>query len=694
MTAEPVVSTWADQVTFRVCGRAAEFRTRVAAYRPGLPVPLLDGRAVRRDLGRLGTTGPLSPVPDPHTHPVAVVRGGHGRDDDFALVGRLLAAVTGRPLHEVDLDDLPAVPVGTLTVVCAPERLDPLVLSAAGPRIGFFTARTATAACALLVRTIVDDQPTGSLVFDPTAAYLETPTSLLGPAVNLLPLTVLDSDVPQRSVAGRSHGRECMVTLGEESLCARTDQDEHPSARPGLHLAACQQSNECVRRHLDPGTALSQPRAHDLDAAAVLLDSCRSAAINGNLSGELSVALATLDSKAVVVAGCPVARQGPDHTPALFTALIAAGLTAADVVRVLNESAGDGSFGDLVLLGDAARRWRGDGHVLSHELAEPAAELSPDGAAVLRLNTDPAVVSLVVEPTGDDNGAGPLVVCHGPGEWLVVRHDGTPLTGSLHVLTSTVPVRERLRDLVFPTLEKLADLPDHGLSVPADRLAELSAEATALASAATSPTTSGELTALVARYEELVVSVLALQGALVDDWLDRIERGVDRYTDDWPRPVVFGDRTATDCPACATQAERVATVAGLRTRTPLEVVLCPLCGEVGAGAADTGYDVGMSVPDRAVRGQGYVAELSVAGPADPALVSVGLTISHRALVANRLRFRDDRLIDTKGEMTWSVPGRVGRRAAVDSHDLRNVVVINGQPVQVRRTMWVSPGRRG
>lgn len=693
MTAELSVFTMSDQVTFLVCRSAAEFRAAATAYRPGLPVPLLDGPSVRRDLDRLGRVAALATVRDPHDHPVGIVDGDTDTDRDFAAVGRLLAEVTGRPVREVDPHDLPLATAGALTVVCAPERLDPRVLAGAGPRVGFFTARTAAAACALLVRTLVDDRPAGTVVFDPTQAHLETPTRLHGPAVNLLPLTVLAGGPTLRSVAGRSHGRECMVTLGEESLCGRTDQAPTGTAT-GLYHAACQHVDECVRRHLDPATALNQPRAHDLDAAAVLLDSCRSVAINGRLPAEVSVALSTLDGTAVVVAGCPVARQGPDHTPALFTALIAAGLAAADVVRVLNESAGDEVFGDLVLLGDAARRWPGDGHVLHRELAEPAAELSPGGATVLRLRTDPAVVALAAE--GD--GAGLLAVCHAPGDWLVVHHDGTPLTGTVRVRTSTVPVRERLRDLVLPTLENLAHWPDHGLAVPEERLAELSAEATALASAVagagTGPATADALAALVTRYEDLAAAVLAVQGELVEDWLDRIERGADRYTDDWPRPVVFGERTPTDCPVCAAPAQRVATVAGLRVRTPLEVVLCPLCGEITAGAADTGYDVCFTVPDRAVRGEAYVAELSVAGPTDPALVSVGLAVNYRAAAQNRLRFRDDQLLDTKGEMTWSVPGRVGRRASVDSHDLRTVAVVNGRPVQVRRTMWVGPGRRG
>jgi hypothetical protein len=697
MAAEAFVPARHDRVTFRVCSSVAEFRKAAATHRAGQPIPLLDGHAVRRDLGTLGSQAPLVPLPDPHAHPVGVVLGDEDDDPDgdFTLIGRLLAATTGRPLREVDPCDLPAVADGTLTVVCAPERLDPLVLSGAGARIGFFTARTAAAACALLVRTLVDDRPAGTLVFDPTDAYLETPTRLLGPAVGFLPLVVLNGERTRLTAAGRSHGRECMMGIGEESLCARRDQgEERPSASgAGRYAAACQHSQECVKRDLDPRTALTQPRAHDLNAAAVLLDSCRSVAINGMFSADVSLALATLDSRAVVVAGCPVARQGPAYTPALFTAMVTAGLTAAEVVHTLNESAGNEAYGDLVLLGDAARRWPGDSHVLHRELIEPAAELAVDGASVLRLRTDPVVVSMSAELAGTGAATGLLTICHAPGDWLVVHQDGIRFAGTVRVRTSTVPIHDHLRDLILPTLDNLAAWPDHGLPIPTARLRELSAEAAALASTVR-PATTAALTTLVDRYEKLVESVLALQGELVEDWLDRIERGVDRYTDDWPQPVVFGERTPMDCPSCTTPCERIAAVAGLRTRTPLEIVLCPHCGEVAAGAADTGCVVGLSIPDRAVCGQSYLAELSVAGPAEPALVSVGLAVSHQALAENRIRFRDDRLIETKGELRWSVHGRVGRRASVDSHTLRHVAVINGRPVRVERTMWVRPGRRG
>jgi hypothetical protein len=486
------------------------------------------------------------------------------------------------------------------------------------------------------------------------------------------------------------------VTAGETLLCGRVntalaDPGEAATSPETIGRAACEHARECIRRDVvdDP---FQQVRADRLRASAILFDACRSTAVGGRLGTDVSLSLDALDSTAVAVAGCSSIRQGPPTTPAYFVALLSAGMPVGAVVDCLNKMEDNGSIGQFTLLGDAARTWPGQGWAGKLSVERDTASLVLTGATALKVHTRPEVKNLSV----DSAKTHLLTAQAGPGEWWLVHPEAVPITGEFAVAQSEVNYGAVLSQAIYPTLDALAQWDGHGLQVPVERVADLRRQARELAREACLLIGRRAIKMADDRLRTLMGLVLEVQSEMLKNWVDRVHHGSDRYTEQWPEPVVYGPRRKLACWQCGGPAERRPAVAGFDEGIRLFLVVCPDCGETAAGSDDVAWEAVLEGPVRAARGDEIDVSWGVRGVAGPALVSLGLAVLYSRSNGIVLAGRHDEIIDDPAVMPTDIAletvGTIGPTALADSHTLRMIAVVNGRQMVLSRTLWV--GRRG
>lgn len=664
----------------------AGFLQAAAEYSAGSPLPLLDGPLVRRDLKRLAEVGAPWRPDEPTAHPVAVVEG-----DPFAAVGRMLAVATGRPLRNVDLKEPIVADEASLTIVVSPGLLSPSLLAAIRGPVGVFTARDLYAGCALLLRTLLDVELDEPLLFDTTQPDLDAGGRLHGMVAEVGRVLEPTQTGQRLAMAGRAHGRECLVVIGESLLCGRTSNslgNHHTEETPGQ--AACQHTQECLRRDmvLNPATLR---HAREVSASAVVLDACRSVSIGGRLGSGVSLALDALDGTAVMLVGCVGARQGPPETLPFFVGLVASGMAAGTVVDTLNDMATRSSIGLFVLLGDAARAWKGFGRIEALTIDPDTSTVKLEGPRVVAVRTHPEVRNLAV-----DSAKTQLIPIRvGRGQWWLVHPAGQQIHDTLRVTQSELNYEVVLSRLVYPTLDALDDWVGHGLQPPLKRVAELREEAHAIASRLPQLKSRHGIQTADESLSTLTKELLSLQGDLLDRWLSRVHQGNDRYPETWPEPVIFGTSRTLTCRQCGELAENVPVTAGLNLRLNLFLTVCPECGDLAAGTDGCHWRPTISGPNRAVRGDTPTFQWGIQGVAGPAVVSVGVGASHGRSVGTDFTGQHDAMVlgapgDTH-DFVFDAVATVSNRALADSQTLRLVAVVNGRPMVLNHTLWV--GRR-
>jgi len=688
-----------------------EFTRAAMAYSPSHdPLPLLDGPSVRRDMARFERSGVLSLPAESGVHAVAFVP-----DSSFAGVAMLLARVANRPLLQTDMTDVAELAgsssrirgtEGTLTVVSPPHLLTPAVLeSAVGHRTAFFTARDVSAACALLLRTLTSGAEQGTLLYDAHARYSRSAQRLGGYAV--LPAALLGRpEAPRRVVAGRSSGRSCALVFAGGTLCGRATvpAPETPGADESkLQRSACLQSAGCFRSDLGHAEAVRQPRAADISAAAVFLDNCSGVQpAGGGYRTEVSLALALLDSQAVVVAGTPQTRVTAAAAAPLFAMAVATGQNAASAVETVNDVLGGQTAGPVVLLGDAACRWSAELHVKrvvlpsnhSREVVVPE-----PGTGVVEVFTDPSVERITVDGAHD-----PLmsVKVAGGGRWLILREDAGALTSPLTVTASPHRIDDPLRLMLKPALDALRELHElTGLDSPsvdlgdlrkgAGRVARLWSECEVRRGTASGGGSSWfEPDDVSAEFEGLREQVARAQREIVDGWLDECLNGRGEIENLWPTPHVFTDRRTDTCPNCH---QRLLRVQYLRAQlSPLNLVIasCDTCGQVAVGDDDMPVSVSFRGPGQVAEATPFELHVKLTANAVPVEVALAAGVVGGKQVGASVQgpTRSVRLAPSE-QRDIVIPGFVEHGALADRHDIGVAVIANGRLVLFTYSYFVT-----
>ncbi|MFF2039447.1 hypothetical protein ACFVVX_03380 [Kitasatospora sp. NPDC058170] len=638
-------------------------------------------------------------------------------DPQYAAVGRVLAGATGRPLLDGSFAEAVELARSTpVTVVAGPSVIGPEELAAVpvDAQLGFFTARSAGAASALAVRTLLNGPAAaalGDVFVDALSPEESAPGRLFGPDASPRRLrSVIGEGVAV--LAGRGHARDCVMHLNGGGICGRSEEQPLLAVLPGIgtewseHLTACQQGEGCWRADVPMEKHL---RASQVRAAFVVLDSCRTAvAGRGSVRTDVSVPLNMLEGSALAVAVAAGTRGGAEYAAPLFQALVRSGLTLGAALRETNSAidADREGVGKLVLFGDAGL---------------VPAPVSPGRPAGAPGDTSDTWDTWDTVGTGDTGQPLPLVdgavdVAEGPGALLVAAPDlladdeDGPLAvtradgASSWVLTSAAgrgagrlhPAPPQLdtawTQRALPWLDRLRALDGMGLKPNRAQLDNLRHQAVTAVRDRAEATGLRAAQEAVDAFAEALDGLSRLQERLLADETRWVSTSFYSATDGWPRP--WRARTGPglgDCPQCGAEAlvrHDIRTGAGVGL--PLHSLVCVRCGEVEAGAAEFAAQVAVQSPPEVRRGEPFTVRVTVTAPADrPVAVALGAAVVNEQLLhctlarttAVELAPGESRTVEFAGSSD-------GARAKTDLQPVKILVAADGAVRCLTRNVWL------
>ncbi|MFI6761065.1 hypothetical protein ACIBF5_18205 [Micromonospora sp. NPDC050417] len=630
----------------------------------GAPVPVLPGVATRL----LTQAAPATTENTSDGLPAAAVPESAGQwvgtvvvcDEAYAPVAEVLARGSGRALRRGTMADATAAARnGPVTVVAGAASVTPEVLAAVpyDAPIGFLTGRSLASMSALVARTLLhgptvmatrDDLWFDALADDASGGPdgIGRPdralARLTGPRLTPSGLrTALRPGIAL--LAGRGHARDCLMHLHGGGICGRAEEQPRLAVLPEVgagwseHPAACQQGDHCWR---DDVSVRDHLRAADLNAAFVVLDSCRTAQVGaGSVRTDVSIPLTMLEGAALAVACAVGTRGGSPWAGQLFQSLVRAGLSLGAALAEMNgaiavDRAGVGRlglFGDagLVPAPTAVAPTTVVGDAIGGATVVPSSPTGPAGTVTVRARR----AAQLVRGTGllpADEG-GPLVVPrrHGDSSWVVTTAAGR--TGG-RIDPAPSHLDEAWTTRVRPWLDRLRGLPALGWKI--DRTALDGVHRTAVAALRQRAEAEHVAAAVAARvaFDGAVDELARIQSALVEREAEWIGQTFYSATDGWPEP--WSSETEPEpssCPQCSASAlirHRIRPAAGAGPELAYEV--CVRCGEVLAGAGACAVTVSTANPPEVRAGTPFTLTVTVTGPADhPVSVAVGAAFQHQ-----------------------------------------------------------------
>lgn len=658
--------------------------------------------------------GPLDPLPVPagawhrfaaavEALPTAAPTPGHWHgvvhviDPRYAPAAHVLAVTTGRALHRGPLGDALAAARDTPVTVVAPAgEITPELLAGlpVDGQVGLLTGRDLNAVAALVARTVLQgpasvaglDDLWFDMFADPEAAgpgladRVPAPRVLLGPAVT--PRSLRAVLRPGTAVlAGRGHGRDCVVHLNGGGICGRADdRPRRVEGRDGVgwsgQPSACQQSDRCWR---DDVAVSDHVRGAELRAAVVVLDSCRTAHAGvGSVHADVALPLTMLDGVPLALVCAVGTRGGADWAGQLFGALIRAGLPLGAALAEVNLAvAGDASgLGRLALFGDAGLASADAGQPVTYA---SDGEIPAGPAAVLVRGTG----LLPVDPDG------PLVLARRGGDSWAVTSAALRRGGRVEsVPASPTADWERLRAWV----QRLRAAPQMGLRTDQAVLNEVYRDA---AAAVRRRATAGHVSAAAAAdagFADAVERLAQAQALLVRAEVDRMVSNPYFFVDGWPEPwSVRAAPEPADCPQCGDRSllcHTVRTSAGCGE--PLRYDVCARCGEMSAGAPEQPGSVIVRHPGRARRGEPVPIQVAVTAPAEASIcVAVGASFLYPKRLGVVMAGDGAAFTLGPGERReLAFTARSGASAALDQQVFKVVVAIDGAVRSLSRWIWL------
>ncbi|GGV42815.1 hypothetical protein [Streptomyces spectabilis] len=666
------------------------------AGRPGAALPVIAGHweRLRTTLATLPTVSEVSRKP---WHGAVFVQDDASGAEDaaYAAVGELLAEVTGRPLlrggFEAALAHSLREPATLVAGVAAvtPEQFASLPHDA---RLGLFVTRSAAAASALAVRTVLHGPAAAAdwddLSFDAVTVDAPTPRRLVGVAAT--PVTLREAIGPGVAMlAGRSHARDCVMHLNGGGICGRAEPDPQMplplSAADAFrgHPTSCQQGAGCWRADVE---VEQHVRAAEVRAAFAVLDGCRLAvAGEGPVMADVSVPLSMLEGTAVAVATGTGIRKGAGHAGQLFQGLMRGGLPLGRALAEVNGviEAEPDAMGRLVLFGDAGLAPVPDG-----TLATVACPPGPGGAY---LAAGPAAVLVEGGPVLADDAAGPVTLARldGVSSWALTGAAGR---GAGRVLPVRADIDRRWARRVSPWLDRLRGLQDVGVQGDFTALDEVRRTAAQALHARATATRAAEALAALDAFDQAVRDLTAFQSRLVRAETDWIAGNFSSYVDGWRRPwLVRADDEPRDCPQCGSRtvtAHLVRPSAGAAGE--LLYLICARCGEVAAGSPETGVGIEVLLPSEVPRGTDFALGVALSAPADrPVTVAVGAAVSNEPLVHCRLHAHAEVELRAGERKVVEFTGRSDAvKTRPDQHPLKVVVAADGAVRCLTRGLWL------
>lgn len=681
------VRGWTLRETRNLADYAAAAR-RVDADLEQLPLLVESPGTAHRELG------PVAPAYRPE-HWTGVV---FSCDEGFSAVAEVLARGSRRPLRHGDLTEAIALSRTTpVTAVVPVDAVTPQQLARipADAQLGLFTARDVATASALAVRTLLYGPAAGQLddvYFDTLSDEPVLPGRLTGPAASPAGLRGTLGD-GVAVLAGRGHGRDCLVHLSGGGICGRAGGPEilpTPSYEPegtgwAPALTACQQGGGCWRDDVTPADHLN---AGDVRAAFTMLDSCQTAVAGGaSVRTDVSIPLTMLASHAVAVAVAVGPRCGASYAAPLFGALLRANLALGEVVQQVNGAiaADREGVGWIALFGDAGLVPDPAPVTAAERAVRPGADGSvtvPSSRAAVLVH-DGAVL-----PVGPE---GPTVVPRLDGKscWALTEAVGRQ-GGTL--VRVPAEVDGEWRERVRPWLDRLRGLAGAGMRVDRDILDGLHRRAVAALRARAEARHTAAAVAAVNDFGRVRTELQSLERELVQQEVEWAATTFYSFTDNWPEPWrVTAVPGAQRCPQCGDDiATRHLVVPAAGAGADLDYVTCVRCGEVSAGCPDLLVEATATAPTTVRRGEPFEVTATLTAPRSrPVHVVVGAAVVHEKRFSCELSSTRS-LVLTPGErhtVTFH-GGSDPARTIPDLHIVKVVVLAEGRVRCLTRSLWV------
>lgn len=484
-------------------------------------------------------------------------------------------------------------------------------------------------------------------------------------------------------LSGRAHGRDCLIHLDRAGICGRrTEAIPLASGRPPLrtwagHTPSCQQGHGCWRDDVEAGEHVL---AGDLEAAFVVLDSCRTSVVGGSpVPVDVSIPLAMLAGSSLAVVTASGTRTAGHYAGDLVVGLVRAGFPLGRAVAEANGCLGADppAAGRLVLFGDAGLVPVPDG-VAPRGAADADGVVVAAGPALVRHASRGLEVvdgSAVVVPRPD--GSSSWVLPAGPGPCTL-----TPLG---ETRTARWPQRlgrwlTRLEEWSYLGLPFDRELLTGYRDRYAGCIARLEGELGA-----------GTRSEVERDARSLLDDLAEFQRRWVQDEVDWVSRTFYDFTENWLTPwEIESGPDLLSCPQCGGRSAHLDTVrprAG--SAVELAYVDCVRCGEVSAGSFHPRFGLTVLSPAEALVGDPFEVAVLVTAPRDRGLeATLGAALVWEERFGCQLVSSRTVTLGPAESVTVRFAGRSGPATKPDLLSMRVIVAAEGEIVCATRGVWL------
>lgn len=590
-------------------------------------------------------------------------------EEDAGRLAAVLAGATGRPLVQVNTatEALSLSLDSPVTMVCEAGEVTPELLAAVAPEhmVGFLTASDHATASLLVAKNVLFAGALAGLpdvTFDAIGGVQEGERVLAG---RFATPTALKAEIGAGAaiLAGRAHGRDCLMHLHGGGICGRAWSGRAPSAVPlhlgmqgSSHYTACQQSDRCWRDDVAPSDHV---RAQELRVGVAVLDGCRIAQVGeGTIGTEVSIPLSLLGGHALAVICGAGTRGGFADAPEQVRSDIRSGAAIGQALAAANMTIERrvGAGGKLILLGDAGLCLSPD---QDRRVTRPIGEFiaNPDSAA----------------KAGEQRAKSP----GHPSQTSDFRF-GQNFDRSSSTLLALSKWVGRLQ-----SAEAL------GITFKPNHLDAIKSRISAIDTTAAIDATREE-SARSDEVDSCTAALSAIQTDIARRELEWISSQFYQFTDGWAKPQSSSSSTYREtCPQCSRASVRVQDFDLLGYGADFRLVDCIRCGALMSGFRDFPLELRVSVPPEAQVGAGFNVEVCVSNVMDePVRVDLVAAFHNGRRTHAHLRTHSAFTVGPGERRTHSFEASTGPDAVPDLHPLTIFIIAEGAVRAYSRSVWM------